>query len=77
MAKKNVHVVPAGNSWEVKREGSGSSISSHRTQGAAEDAGRRVAKADRVELVTHRPDGRIRDKDSFGNDPNPPKDRKH
>jgi hypothetical protein len=27
--------------------------------------------------VIHRPDGTIRDKDSYGNDPNPPKDKKH
>ncbi len=35
------------------------------------------AKADRVEVVIHRPNGQIRDSDSYGNDPNPPKDRKH
>jgi hypothetical protein len=36
-----------------------------------------VAKAAETELVIHRPDGTIRDKDSFGNDPDPPKDKKH
>jgi hypothetical protein len=29
------------------------------------------------ELVIHRPNGQIRDKDSFGSDPCPPKDQKH
>jgi hypothetical protein len=73
----NVHIVPAGNGWAVKREGSSTPISNHRTQGAAEDAGRRVAQEAGSELVIHRPNGQIRDKDSFGNDPNPPRDRKH
>ncbi len=77
LAKKNVHVVKSGNSWEVKREGSSQPISTHRTQGNAEDAGRRVAKVDKVELVTHRPNGQIRDKDSFGNDPKAIRDTKH
>lgn len=76
MSKKNIHVVPNGNNWAVKPEGS-KPVSTHRTQGAAEDAGRRLAKQNQSELVTHRPDGRIRDKDSFGNDPKPPKDTKH
>jgi hypothetical protein len=30
-----------------------------------------------VEVVTHGRDGKIRDSDSFGHDPHPPKDRKH
>ena len=78
MAKKNVHIVPDGQGgWNVKREGASQPLSSHRTQSAADDAGRSVARRDGVELVTHRPDGRIRDKDSYGNDPLPPRDSKH
>ncbi len=76
MAKKNIHVVPNGNQWAVKPEGQ-PPVSKHRTQGAAEEAGRRLAKQAEGELITHRPNGQIRDKDSFGNDPNPPRDRKH
>ena len=30
-------------------------------------------KQDRTELVIHGEDGRIREKSSYGNDPNPPK----
>jgi len=52
-------------------------ISTHLTQGAAAQAGRRVAQRNQSELVIHRPNGRIRDKDSFGNDPMPPRDTKH
>lgn len=77
MAKKNVHVVPNGNGWATKIEGTAKPQSNHRTQAAAEEAGRKVAKQNQSELVIHRPNGQIRDKDSFGNDSCPPKDKKH
>jgi hypothetical protein len=77
MSRKNVHVVPSGNGWAVKREGSSSTVSNHRTQTAATNAGRTIAKRSSGELVIHRANGQIRDKDSFGNDPHPPTDRKH
>jgi hypothetical protein len=68
--------VPHGNSWQVKPEG-GRPVSSHRTQGAAEQAAKPIARQNQSEVVVHRPNGQIRDKDSFGNDPNPPVDQKH
>ncbi len=77
MSKKNVHVVPSGNGWAVKQEGRSSPISNHRTQNAAENAARPVARRNESELVIHRPNGQIRDSDSYGNDPNPPRDTKH
>ena len=77
MSKKNVHVVPSGNGWAVKPEGAAMPLSTHRTQGTASDAGRKVAKQNQSELVIHRPNGQIRDKDSYGNEPCPPKDTKH
>lgn len=77
MAGKNIHVVPSGNGWAVRQEGRATPLSNHRTQGAAEGAGRRSAQQNRSELVIHRPNGQIRDKDSFGADSCPPRDRKH
>lgn len=77
MAGKNVHVVPSDGRWAVKLEGQKTHLSQHRTQTAAENAGRPVARAQRSELVTHRADGRIRDKDSYGHDPASRKDTKH
>lgn len=76
---KNVHVVPQqkGNPWAVKQEGSQKPESTHRTQRAAQDAARKIAKQNHSEVVTHRPNGQIRDSDSYGNDPNPPRDTKH
>jgi uncharacterized protein YdaT len=75
---KNQHVVPRpdGN-WGVKGEGNNRVSSIRPTQvGAIRDA-TRIARHERSEVVIHRRDGTIRDKDSYGRDPNPPKDTKH
>lgn len=77
MSRKNIHVVPQGNRWGVKPEGAKVPSSTHRTQKAAIDAGRPKAQLNQSELVIHRPNGQIRDKDSFGLDSCPPKDKKH
>lgn len=77
MAKKNVHVVKSGDGWAVKKEGNERASSVHPTQRQAIDAGRDAAKVERSELVIHGRDGKIRDKDSFGSDPFPPRDTKH
>jgi len=75
--KKNYHVVPQGDKWAVKGEKAGRADSLHGTQGKAIDRARELAKEQKGEVVIHRPDGKIRDKDSYGNDPNPPKDNKY
>jgi hypothetical protein len=77
--KRNVHVVPqkTGNPWAVKQAGKSKPESSHRTQRAAQQAAQIIAKKNKSEVVTHRPNGQIRDSDSYGNDPNPPRDMKH
>ena len=46
------------------------------TQKQAIDIARQIAKNQQSELVIHKKDGTIRDKDSYGNDPHPPKDTK-
>lgn len=74
---KNVHVIPNNNGgWDVKREGELRPISHSGTQQAAIDAARSIARDSRSELVIHGRDGKIRDKDSYGHDPFPPKDNK-
>lgn len=77
MSKRNVHVVPNGTGWSVRQAGQNSAVSNHRTQGAAEAAARPIARRNESELVIHRPNGQIRNSNSFGNDPNPPRDTKH
>jgi hypothetical protein len=76
--KKSIHIVPNPNGgWDVKRAGTSEAISHHRTQTAADRAGRPIARREKTELVTHKQNGQIRDTDSFGPDPNPPIDKKH
>lgn len=74
---KNQHVVRREDGWAVRGEGNSRDTSHHRTQGQAIDAARDIARNQRSEVVIHRPSGQIRDKDSYGNDPNPPRDRRH
>ena len=77
MAGKNIHLVPNGNRWAVKKEGVSRPLSTHRTKSLADHYARIKAELAQSELVIHGKDGRIQDKDSFGNDPCPPKDKKH
>jgi hypothetical protein len=70
---KTQHVVPYEGEWAVRGEGNGRPTSVHRTQAEAIDAARDIAKNQRSELIIHRSDGRIRDRDSYGSDPLPPK----
>jgi hypothetical protein len=74
---KNQHVVPRNGGWAVRGEGNLKVTSAHRTQGAAIDRATSVARREHSEVVIHRSNGQIRDKDSYGHDPNPPRDRKH
>ena len=73
MKRNNVHILPRGNEWAVRREGAERVSSHHRTQAEATDAGRQTAQREGVELIIHRPNGQIRDRDSHGHDPFPPK----
>jgi len=76
--KKDIHVVPyPDGGWATRREGADRVSSRHPTQGAAIDSARERAISQRVEVVIHDRKGRIRDSDSYGNDPNPPRDRKN
>ena len=70
---KNQHVVPTDGEWGVRGEGNERLTSIHDTQAEAEAAAREIAINQRSEVVIHRPDGRIRDKNSYGNDPFPPR----
>lgn len=72
----NQHVVTHDGEWAVRGEGNRRVTSVYDTQAEAIDAARNIAINQRSEVVIHRPDGTIRDKDSYGNDPYPPRDTK-
>ena len=77
MAKKNQHVVPRGDNWAVKGAGNEKATKIVGTQKEEIKIAREIAINQQSEVVIHRPNGTIRDKDSYGNDPHPPKDTKH
>lgn len=77
MPKKDIHVVPHPDGWATKKEGARRSGGVYGTKAEALNAGRQQARREGVELVTHNKNGRISDSDSYGNDPCPPRDRKH
>jgi hypothetical protein len=78
MAKKNQHVVPTGDGkWGIRGEGNKKVTKKTPTQSEAISIARDIAKNQSSEVVIHRKDGKIRDKDSHGSDPFPPEDKKH
>lgn len=71
---KNQHVTPKGDKWQVKGAGNTKATKLFDTQAQAETYAREIAKNQHSELITHGRNGKIRSKDSYGNDPCPPKD---
>lgn len=73
---KDVYVVKSttGKGWNTKADGVVSTR--HRTQGAAIDAGKSQAKDRGVDLVVQNRQGQFSVKNSYGNDPTPPKDKR-
>lgn len=74
MSKKGQHVVPASAGWSVKKAGAAKATSTHATQAAAIEAATKIARNQQTELYVHGKDGRIRERNSYGKDPHPPKD---
>jgi uncharacterized protein YdaT len=73
MSRKNQHVVPHGNQWAVKGEKNERATKIVDTRTEAIKIARDIAINQKSELVIHRPNGQIRDKDSHGNDNFPPR----
>ena len=79
MGKKNVHTIydSGKGMWKTLVEGQTKPVKTARTKASAMKNSIVEAKRRRVEHVIHNRDGKISDKDSYGNDPFPPRDRKH
>lgn len=73
--ERNIHVVPRTDGWIIRREGTSKATSVHVTQREAIEEARELARDLRSELVIHRRDGRIRDRDSYVQDPIPARER--
>lgn len=74
---KNQHVTPKGSHWQVKGAGNSKATKVFNTQKEAITFAKQIAKNQHAELITHNRQGQIRSKDSYGNDPCPPKDNEH
>lgn len=72
MSKKPVHTVPHGDGWANRRSGSTRVSKTFRTKAEAQAAGRDTARREHTEHVIHRKDGKIGERNSYGNDPHPP-----
>lgn len=74
--RNNVHIVQRPNGWGTLREGGQRASQVFDTQAQAIEAGRQMARQGRGEVLIHGRDNLIRARDSYGNDPCPPKDSK-
>ncbi|CEG25323.1 DUF2188 domain-containing protein [Bacillus sp. B-jedd] len=74
MRKKNQHVTPAlGGGWQVKGAGNAKATKVTKTQAEAINIAKSIAKNQKSELFIHNEGGRIRERNSYGNDSYPPK----
>lgn len=68
-----VHTGPVDDGWANKRVGSNTVPKRFDTKKEAESAGRMTAQREKTEHVVHKRDGTIGEKNSYGNDPFPPR----
>ncbi|WP_341976842.1 DUF2188 domain-containing protein [Microbacterium sp. LWO13-1.2] len=76
MGNGNVHTSFDDDSqkWVNRREGSQRASSTHDTAAEASERGKDLARNSGSEWLKHRKDnGRIHDRNTYGDDPNPPK----
>lgn len=73
MAGKNQHVLPHQRAWAVKGEGNQRATVVRPTQQDAVTRATGIARNQQSELLVHGRNGQIRERNSYGNDPYPPK----
>lgn len=73
MAGKNQHVVPHGERWAVQGAGNEKVTKQFDTQREAIAHARSIAVNQQSEVLIHNQEGQIRERNSYGNDPFPPK----
>jgi hypothetical protein len=77
MRNKNQWVIKHDGNWAVKGEGNTKVTKITKTQKEAINIGKKIAKNQKSELIIQNAEGKIRSKDSYGNDPCPPKDKEY
>lgn len=75
--KKNIHTTYNKDTkkWQTLLEGQKKPLANSLTKEVAKKKSIREAKKRKVEHIIHLKKGPIQDPDSYGNDPNPPKDK--
>ena len=73
MSRDTHRVMPHPDGWQIKRDGDERPSHVMDTQREAIDKAREISRKQGTELQIHRKDMRIRQSDSHGNDPFPPK----
>lgn len=70
----NLHVTPhPDGGWQIKGEGNSRATKRTETQQEAIDIAREISRNQQSELFIHGRNGQIRERDSHGHDPYPPK----
>lgn len=74
----NQHTVPNPNGgWDVKGAGNKRATKHFDKQADAYSYAQNIARNQQTEALLHGRDGRIRARESYGNDPIPPRDKEH
>ena len=71
--KKNQYVVRHGNYWAVRGEGNSKITVVTETQQQSIDIARQIAQNQQSELFIQGENGQFRERNSYGNDPFPPR----
>jgi len=77
MAKKNQWVTIHPKGWAIKGEGNKRATKVTKTQKEAIGIAKKIAENQKSELYIQNRKGKIRSKDSYGNDPCRPKDKEY
>ena len=72
MANKPIETYHEDGQWKSRRQGNERAFSVGGTKAEQTTLGRTAAKRDAVEHTIKKMDGTIGEKNSYGNDPNPP-----
>lgn len=72
-SSNNQHVLPRSDGWGVKKAGADRDTKVFGKQSQAIRFATRIAKNNESEVFVHSKDGRIRERNTYGKDPHPPK----
>ena len=73
MARNQIHTVKRGGGWGNLKAGASRVSKVYKTKSTAQAAGRKTAINQKAEHVIHNINGKIGARNSYGNDPHPPR----